>query len=179
MKLKTHLLRTGRYLLYTVIYNIISFLFYFLPAFSTHEFSGRIAFVILGIAQILFSVLFFRTIPLGKAGDADGAKPNLLAYFMILSAVSIFISVYRFENSDSWFLYIFFNTYYSLIQTSFLDNIPTFIFAYLCENAVKTYCLYQNIQKKKMSKVSRIVLTVIIILLYLVFLIWLTVVRYG
>ena len=57
--MKTHLKRIGSFLGYTLAFNIISFIFYFLPAFAAHDFYGPI-FLIFGIAQICFTILFFN-----------------------------------------------------------------------------------------------------------------------
>lgn len=121
--------------------------FYFVPAFVSHNFTG-IHWVILGIIQIPFTVLYFLKIPLSKVSYEKGLKIDLVIYFLILSILSVVAAFYRFET-DRWFTYIFFNTFHTLAKTSLLDNINFYIFVCIAENAIKTYCLYRNVMKMK------------------------------
>lgn len=165
--MKNHIKQTGSLLLYTVVFNAVSFVFYFVPAFFSHNFNG-IIWIIFGIIQILFTVVYFSKIPLSKVSYEKGLKADLLIYFVILSALSIAVVFYRFKT-DSWFTYIFFNTFYPFALTSLLDNIKFYIFLYISENAIKTYCLYRNVMKKSISATVLKALTILIIVMYFLF----------
>lgn len=163
--MKTHLKRIGSFLGYTLAFNIISFIFYFLPAFAVHDFYGPV-FLIFGIAQICFTILFFNKIPLFKISNEKGYKTDLLLYFIILCVLSIVAATYR----SSWLAYIFFNTYYTFpLSSSLFDTLGIFTGIYIIENAIKTYLLYTNISKKSLPKPICITLSVIMILTYIVF----------
>lgn len=163
--MKTHLKRIGSFLGYTLAFNIISFIFYFLPAFAAHDFYGPV-FLIFGIAQICFTILFFNKIPLFKISNEKGYKTDLLLYFIILCVLSIVAATYR----SSWLAYIFFNTYYTFpLSSSLFDTLGIFTGIYIIENAIKTYLLYTNISKKSLPKPICITLSVIMILTYIVF----------
>ena len=166
--MKTHLKRIGTFLIYTLGFNIVSFAVYFFHAFFSHNFTG-ISWLVFGIAQICFTILFFNKMPLPKTSNEKGFKFDLVTYFLILSALSIAIAFYRFET-DSWFTYIYFNTFHTLTKTSLLDNIVFYIFVCIAENAIKTYLFYTNISKKSLSKAVCIILGVIMIIAYIVFL---------
>lgn len=163
--MKAHLKRIGSFLGYTLAFNIISFIFYFLPAFAAHDFYGPV-FLIFGIAQICFTILFFNKIPLFKISNEKGYKTDLLLYFIILCVLSIVAATYR----SSWLAYIFFNTYYTFpLSSSLFDTLGIFTGIYIIENAIKTYLLYTNISKKSLPKPICITLSVIMILTYIVF----------
>lgn len=145
-----HFKRIGILLLHTLVFNVISFMLYFIPAFLSHNFTG-IIWIVLGIIQIIFTVVYFSKIPLFKVSyEKKGLKSDLLIYFIILSVLSIVIAIYRFKT-DSWFTYIFFNTFYPFALNSLLDNIKVYVFLYISENAIKTFCLYKNFMKKSIS----------------------------
>ncbi len=163
--MKAHLKRIGSFLGYTLAFNIISFIFYFLPAFAAHDFYGPV-FLIFGIAQICFTILFFNKIPLFKISNEKGYKTDLLLYFIILCVLSIVAATYR----SSWLAYIFFNTYYTFpLSSSLFDTLGIFTGIYIIENAIKTYLLYTNISKNSLPKPICITLSVIMILTYIVF----------
>ena len=172
--MKNHFKRTGIFLLYTLVFNIISFMFYFIPAFANQNFTG-IVWILFGITQICFTVLYFSNVPLLKVSYEKGVKTDLLIYFFILCILSIVIAFYRAET-DSWFTYIFFNTFYPLISVSLLDNIKVYIFVYIAENAIKTYCLYRNTKNKHFSKTVFTVFAIITALLYFIFIVVLAVI---
>lgn len=173
--MKNHFKRTGIFLLYTLVFNIISFLFYFIPAFANHNFTG-IVWILFGITQICFTVLYFSNVPLFKVSYEKGAKTDLLIYFFILCILSIVIAFYRAET-DSWFTYIFFNTFYPLTSSvSLLDNIKVYIFVCIAENAIKAYCLYRNTKNKHFSKTVFTAIAIITALLYFIFIVVLAVI---
>lgn len=163
--MKTHLKRIGTFLIYTLVFNIISFAIYFFHAFFSHNFEG-IIWLVFGIAQICFTILFFNKVPLPKASNEKGFKTDLLLYFIILCILSIVIAISR-ENNGSWFNYIFFNTYFTF--AIYFDTLGVFIGIYIIENILKTYLIYTNISKKTLSKPLCITLSVIMILAYIVF----------
>lgn len=165
--MRNHIRQIGSLLLYTLAFNIVSFMFYFVPAFACHDFTG-IHWIALGIVQILFTVIYFSKIPLSKVSYEKGLKIDLIIYFLILSALSIVVAFYKFET-DSWFTYIFFNTFHTLTSTSLLDNIMFYIFVCIAENTIKTYCLYRNVMNKSISKTAFKVLSILIVVLYLLF----------
>lgn len=145
----SHFKRIGILLLYTLVFNVISFIIYFIPAYLSHSFTG-IIWIVLGIIQIFFTAIYFLKIPLSKVSYDKGLKFDLVIYFLILSALSIAVAFYRFET-DSWFSYIFFNTFYPFTFISLLDNIKVCIILFLSENALKAYCIYKNFMKKPVS----------------------------
>ena len=164
-KIKNHFLRTGTFLLYTLVFNVVSFILYFIPAFFTHTFNG-IVWLPFGILQVIFTVLFFKNTPLPKVSYDKGTKSDLLLYFLIISALSILVAFYRFET-DSWFTYIFFNTFHPLTSSKLLDSIGPYIFVCVAENTIKTFCLYQNtLNKSKMSAKVLSRVSVALIVLY-------------
>lgn len=165
--MKNHIRQIGSFLLYTIVFNVVSFVFYFVPAFLSHNFDG-IIWIIFGIIQILFTVAYFSKIPLSKVSYEKGLKIDLLIYFVILSVLSIVIVFYKFKT-DSWFTYIFFNTFYSFALTSLLDNIKLYVILYIFENAIKTYCLYRNVTKKSISATVLKILTILIVVMYILF----------
>lgn len=166
--MKTHLKRIGSFLGYILAFNIISFIFYFLPAFAAHDFYGPV-FLIFGIVQICFTILFFNKVPLPKALNEKGLKTDLVLCFIILSVLSIIATIRRVQT-DSWLAYIFFNTYYTFpLSSSLFDTLGIFTGIYIIENAIKTYLLYTNISKKSLPKPICITLSVIMILTYIVF----------
>ncbi|MCI9642136.1 MAG: hypothetical protein HFJ98_05010 [Eubacterium sp.] len=166
--MKTHLKRIGSFLGYTLAFNIISFIFYFLPAFAAHDFYGPV-FLIFGIAQICFTILFFNKVPLPKALNEKGLKTDLVLCFIILSVLSIIATIWRVQT-DSWLSYIFFNNYFTFtLSADFLDTLGAIIGIYIIENTIKTFLFYTNISKKSLSKPICITLSVIMILTYIVF----------
>lgn len=167
--MKTHLRRIATLLTYTLVFNIISFAFYFILAFSSHNFEGMIWFVF-GMAQVFFTVLFFSKIPVSKISEEKGLKTDLAVYFAVLCALSIVAAILRLETG-SWSSFIFFNTFHPLTLSSLLDFLSIYIGVYIIENAIKTYCLYKNMIHKSISKLWSIILTVIMVLLLLVFIV--------
>lgn len=165
--MRNHIRQIGSFLLCTLAFNVVSFVFYFFPAFFCHDFTG-IHWMALGIIQILFTVVYFSKIPLSKVSYEKGLKFDLVIYFLILSALSIAVAFYRFET-DRWFTYIYFNTFHILTKTSLLDNIVFYIFVCIAENAIKTYCIYRNVMNKSISKTAFKVLSILILVLYLLF----------
>lgn len=165
--MRNHIRQIGSFLLCTLAFNVVSFVFYFVPAFASHDFTG-IHWMALGIIQILFTVVYFSKIPLSKVSYEKGLKLDLLIYFLILSALSIAVAFYRFET-DRWITYIYFNTFHTLTKTSLLDNIVFYIFVCIAENIIKTYCLYRNVMNKSISKTAFKVLSILIVVLYLLF----------
>ncbi len=165
--MRNHIRQIGSFLLYTLAFNVVSFVFYFVPAFACHDFIG-IQWIALGIIQILFTVVYFSKIPLSKVSYEKGLKFDLVIYFLILSALSIAVAFYRFET-DRWFTYIYFNTFHTLTKTSLLDNIVFYIFVCIAENAIKSYCIYRNVMNKSISKTTFKILSILIIVLYLLF----------
>ena len=157
--MKTHLKRIGTFLIYTLGFNIVSFILYFTLAFSSHYFEG-IVWVVFGTMQICFTILFFNKIPLYKISNEKGIKKDLLLFFIILCALSIIAEIFRLET-DSWFSYVFLNTYFTFSSASIFN---TYIGIYIIENALKTYLLYTNISKKTLAKPICIVLGVIMVL---------------
>lgn len=149
-------------------------MFYFIPAFANHNFTG-IVWMLFGITQICFTVLYFSNVPLLKVSYEKGVKTDLLIYFFILCILSIVIAFYRAETG-SWFTLIFFNTFYPLTLSSLPDNIKVYIFVYIAENAIKTYCLYRNAKNKHFSKTVFTVFAIITGLLYFTFIVVLTVI---
>lgn len=166
--MKTHLKRIGTFLGYTLVFNITSFMFYFIPAFAAHDFYGPV-FLIFGIAQICFTILFFNKIPLPKASEDKSLKTDLVLCFIILSLLSIIAAIWRVET-DSWSSYIFFNNYFTFTSSAdFLDTTGAIIGIYIIENAIKTYLLYTNFLKKSLSKPICIALSIIMLVAYIVF----------
>lgn len=166
--MKAHLTRIGTFLGYTLAFNILSFVFYFVPAFAAHDFYGPV-FLIFGIAQICFTILFFNKVPLPKASNEKGLKTDLVLYFIILSVLSIIAAIWRVQT-DSWSSYIFFNNYFTFTSSAdFLDTLGAIIGIYIIENAIKTFLFYTNISKKSLSKPVCIALSVIMILVFIVF----------
>ncbi|MDE5604021.1 MAG: hypothetical protein K2I73_00375 [Eubacterium sp.] len=164
--MKGHLKRIGTFLIYTLIFNVVSFSIYFFHAFLAHKFEGAI-WLVFGIAQICFTILIFNKILLPKISNEKGIKIDLFLYFIILCILSIVAAIYR----SDWFAHIFFNTYYTfpLSSSIFDDTLGVYIGIYFIENALKTYLLYTNISKKLLSKPICIALSVIMILAYIVF----------
>lgn len=166
--MKSHLTRIGTFLGYTLVFNITSFIFYFIPAFAAHDFYGPV-FLIFGIAQICFTILFFNKVPLPKASNEKGLKTDLVLYFIILSVLSIIAAIWRVQT-DSWSSYIFFNNYFTFTSSAdFLDTLGVIIGIYIIENAIKTFLFYTNISKKSFSKPICIALSIIMIVAYIVF----------
>lgn len=177
--MKNHFLRTGTFLLYTLAFNIISFILYFLPAFFTHTFEG-IAWLPYGILQVIFTVFFFKNVPLPNSTSEKGTKLDLILYFIIISIVSIAIIFYKYKVGNDWFTFTYFNTFYHLIgSTSWFDTMGMYIFMWTTENTIKTYCLYKNAfgESKTSAKViSRVSVTLVV--LYFVFAVFLFVSRF-
>ncbi len=163
--MKAHLKRLSTFLIYTLVFNVTSFVGYFSLAFASHHFEGAI-WLVFGIVQICFTILFFNKIPLFKISNEKGYKTDLLLYFIILCVLSIVAATYR----SSRLAYIFFNTYYTFpLSSSLFDTLGIFTGIYIIENAIKTYLLYTNISKKSLPKPICITLSVIMILTYIVF----------
>lgn len=179
--MKTHIKQVSILLLYTLVFNIISFIGYFIPAFFSHNFTGAI-WLIFGILQLCFTILFFSAVPLTKMSNEKSVKDDLILYFIILSVLSSIIAIYMYTEGGSWFEYIFFNTFYPFIFTNLLDNLAVYICICLFENAIKTYCLYKNILcksvLKKNSDISILVLALMVIL-YIVFFVLLQINVFG
>ena len=178
-KMKNHFLRTGTFLLYTFVFNVVSFILYFIPAFSTHTFEGA-AWLPYGILQIIFTVFYFKNVPLPKSSSDKGTKLDLLLYFVIISIISVAIIFYKYKVGNDWFTFTYFNTFYHLIgSTSWLDNMGMYIFMWIAENIIKTYCLYKNaLGKSKASAktISRVSVTLIV--LYFAFAVFLFISRF-
>lgn len=166
--MKAHLTRIGTFLGYTLVFNILSFVFYFVPAFAAHDFYGPV-FLIFGIAQICFTILFFNKVPLPKVSNEKGLKTDLVLCFIILSVLSIIAAIWRVQT-DSWSSYIFFNNYFTFtLSADFLDTLGVIIGIYIIENAIKIFLFYTNISKKSLSKPICIALSIIMIVAYIVF----------
>ena len=168
--IKNHFLRTGTFLLYTLAFNVVSFVLYFVPAFFTHTFEG-VAWLPYGILQLVFTVFFFRNIPLPKLSYDKGTKLDLILYFIIISIVSVAVIFYKYKIGNDWFTFTYFNTFYHLIgSASWFDNMGIYIFMWITENVIKTYCLYKNASGKSKAsakKISRV--SVALIVLYFVY----------
>ena len=173
--IKNHFFRTGTFLLYTLIFNVVSFVLYFIPAFFTHftdAFAGFIWFP-LGILQVIFTVFFFKNIPLPKLSYDKGTKFDLLLYAVIISVLSIVIVLRRFQT-DEWFTYIYFNTFHTLTASKLLNFRGLTIFVSIIENVIKTCCLYKNTKgKSKASDKMISKVSVILIALYFAFVVFL------
>ena len=173
-KIKNHFLRTGTFLLYTLVFNVVSFILYFIPAFCTHTFEG-VAWLPYGILQVIFTVLFFKNVPLPKSSSDKGTKLDLILYFIIISIVSVAVIFYRYKIGNDWFTFTYFNTFFHLIgSTSLFDNMGMYIFMWITENIIKTYCLYKNASGKSKvpaKTISRV--SVALIVLYFVFVVFL------
>lgn len=165
--MRSHIRQIGSFLLYTLAFNVVSFVFYFVPAFGNHDFTGT-HWMALGIIQILFTVVYFSKIPLSKVSYEKGLKIDLVIYFLILSVLSVVMAYLRADTSP-WFTLIYTNTFFTLTLSDFLDYITVYIFVYIAENAVKTYCLYKNVLNKSISKTAFKVLSILIVVLYLLF----------
>lgn len=169
-KMKNHFLRTGTFLLYTLVFNIVSFILYFIPAFFTHTFEG-VAWLPYGILQLVFTVFYFKNVPLPKSASDKGTKLDLILYFILISTVSVAVIFYKYKVGNDWFTFTYFNTFYHLIgSASWFDNIGMYIFMWITENIIKTYCLYKNASGKSKASaktVSRV--SVALIVLYFVY----------
>lgn len=178
-KIKNHFLRTGTFLLYTLVFNVVSFILYFIPAFSTHTFEG-VVWLPYGILQIVFTVFFFRNVPLPKLSYDKGTKLDLLLYFIIISIISVAIIFYKYKVGNDWFTFTYFNTFYHLIgSTSWFDNMGMYIFMWIAENIIKTCCLYKNTlgeSKASAKTISRVSVTLIV--LYFAFVLFLFISRF-
>lgn len=166
-KMKNHFLRTGTFLLYTLAFNVVSFILYFLPAFFTHTFEG-VAWLPYGILQVAFTVFFFKNMPLPKSVSDKGTKLDLILYFIIISIVSVAIIFYKYKVGNDWFTFTYFNTFYHLIgSASWFDTMGMYIFMWITENVIKTYCLYKNASGKSKASAKTISRTsVALIVLY-------------
>lgn len=164
--IKNHFLRTGTFLLYTLVFNVVSFILYFLPAFFTHTFEG-VAWLPYGILQIIFTVFYFKNVPLPKSSSDKGAKLDLLLYFVIISIISVAIIFYKYKIGNDWFTFTYFNTFYHLIgSTSWFDTMGMYIFMWITENIIKTYCLYKNASGKSKASaktISRVSVALIVL----------------
>ncbi|MDE6660125.1 MAG: hypothetical protein K2K01_08455 [Eubacterium sp.] len=159
--MKGHLKRIGTFLGYTLVFNIVSFILYFTLAFSSHYFEG-LNWLVLGPAQICFTILFFNKAPLPKFSNENGYKIDLVIYFIILCLFSFVAAFYR---EDSWLSFSFFNTYYTFpLSLRFFDSLGFFAGVYIIENAIKTFLLSTNISKKRLPKPICIILCVIMAL---------------
>ena len=168
--IKNHFQRTGVFLLYTFVFNVVSFILYFIPAFFTHTFEG-VAWLPYGILQIIFNVFYFKNLPFPKSTSEKGTKLDLILYFIIISIVSIAIIFYKYKIGNDWFTFTYFNTFYHLIgSTSWFDNMGMYIFIWITENIIKTYCLYKNtLGKSKASAKTISRVSVALIVLYFVY----------
>ena len=166
--MKGNLKRISTFLGYTIAYNFISFIFFFILS-QFHNFFGPIVLIFV-ITQICFTILFFNKIPLPKTSNEKGFKTDLALYFIILCILSVAIAISEKANG-SWFNYMFVNTYYTFAMSfSFLDTLGVFIGVYIIENVIKTFLLYTNISKKTLPKPVCIILSVIMVLAFIVLL---------
>lgn len=176
-KIKNHFLRTGTFLLYTLVFNVVSFILYFIPAFSTHTFNGFIWFPF-GILQVVFTVFFFRNVPLPKLSYDKGTKIDLLLYAVIISILSVVIVLRRFET-DEWFTYIFFNTFHTLTSSKLLNFSGLTILVCIIENIIKTCFLYKNTLGESKATAKKIsIVSVTLIVLYFAFVLFLFISRF-
>lgn len=178
-KIQNHFLRTGTFLLYTLVFNVVSFILYFIPAFSTHTFEG-VAWLPYGILQIIFTVFYFKNVPLPKSSSDKGTKLDLLLYFVIISIISVAVIFYKYKVGNDWFTFTYFNTFYHLIgSTSWFDNMGMYIFMWIAENIIKTCFLYKNTLGESKASVKKIsIVSVTLIVLYFAFVLFLFISRF-
>ncbi|MDE5604022.1 MAG: hypothetical protein K2I73_00380 [Eubacterium sp.] len=163
-----HIKRLSAFLIYTLIFNVVSFIFYFIPAYLAHDFFGA-KWLIFGITQIGFTILFFNKVPLFKQSNEKGYKTDLVLYFLIICVLGIAAAIYK-SKTNLWFTYIFFNTYFTF---DIFNTLWMYIGICITENALKTFFLYRNSSKKSLSKPILITLSIITILTYAAFFVWL------
>lgn len=161
--MKTHIKRISTFLIYTLSFNVISYIFSY-PLDTYGHYFEKMIFLVVGITQICFTILFFNKIPLYKTSNNREIKKDLLLYFLILCVLSIAAALFRIILGNS-FICIFFNTYFTFtVSASFFNTSILYIGICIIENAIKTYLLYTNISKKTLSKPICIALSVIMIL---------------
>lgn len=165
--MKAHIKRISIFLLYTLVFNTISFmLFSFLETYE--HYYEAIILLVYGIVQICFTILFFNKVPLPKTSNKKDIKTDLLIYFLILCIASALAEM------GIGIIFLMPNTYTFLLSFNSLSATSE-LYAYLSiliiENALKTFMLYTNISKKTLSKPICIVLSVIMVLPIIAFLV--------
>ncbi len=131
--------RTYRYtidlIIYTIVFNFISFIPFFLISFAAHNYDTNI-WLVYGIAQVFFTFLVFRNVPFLKISDKIKVNKILVPYFVIMSAVSVIMAIIMYKT-DSWFTLMFTNTFYTIQFFDLFNYLPLCIGIYLLENALK------------------------------------------
>lgn len=160
---------TLRFILFTVIFNIISFSVYFFTQFTFHMDSGEI-WLPIALAQVVFTVLVFRVffnILDDKIYEKQILIQALAIYCIFFSVLSVIMVLLR---NDGWYSYIFTNTFYLFnLSVNELDETPYYIIIYFLENILKCVCLYLSSRNIKMKKISKIICITVIILLVTIF----------
>ena len=164
--MKGHIKRLSIFLLYTLVFNTISIGAYVVQNILFHD-SESIGWAVFGIAQVCFTILFFNKVPLPTTTNKKDIKTDLLVYFLILCVLSALALI------DIGTIFSSPNTYTFLLPFHFeikTIEICANLLVFVIENALKTFLIYTNISKKKLSKPICIILGVIMIIAYIIFL---------
>ncbi len=157
-----------KYIVFTLLFNLISFALFFSLFFLFH-FDSNVSWLVFACAQFLLTILVFQQCfnIYGKVYENNHILIALSAYFVLMTALSFIMIPLR---NDGWYSLIFTNTFHVFCFNSLFDINKCYVVAYVTENVIKAICLYLASKNMKMNKMMTIVLLIVTAILFFVFL---------